>query len=259
MSEILALILGTWGKFFKFLLLMVLTLVITLAFVYGILRSLPHETSELKLGSGDLSASILFTRETAEGKEFLVMIPPQGWEETGIAVREGDRLTFEAGGKVNIDLAGLNRSLEARYQAEQRIIAAAKKSGKWEKEKDTFVPELYFTREEVQNATPRWKWNGPDGLLNSDRYANPARKKRSIAPDRDYGALLGAVRETGVKPLREDAFFVGKSNTIVAKRTGKLYFVVNDVLNDNEKEFPDMYLVDNIGFFYARVTVTPTK
>ena len=58
-------------------------------------------------------------------------------------------------------------------------------------------------------------------------------------------------------PSRDDAFFVGKSNTIRAQRTGKLYFAVNDVLNDTNKDFPDMFLVDNIGFFYVRVTVTP--
>lgn len=251
MSEMLELLLGGWGKFFKFLLLLVLSFGILLGFAGGILRVLPHQTSELKLGSGDISASILFTQATDKGQQYTVMVSPQGWEETGIAVREGDTLTFEAGGKVNIDLEGLNESLQVRRSAERRVIAAEVKAGRWEKEKNDFVLEEHFTPEEVQNSIPHWRWNGPDGLHDSDRYANPARKKRAILPQRDYGALLGAVRETGVAPLRGDAFFVGRSNANRAPRTGKLYFAVNDVLNDTDKNFPDMFLVDNIGFFMS--------
>ncbi|HKD13928.1 MAG TPA: hypothetical protein VKE71_05210 [Candidatus Angelobacter sp.] len=259
MSEVLALILGGWSKFFKFLLLLALTFVILLAFAGGVLRLLPHQTSELKIGSGDLSASILFAQPTEAGQEYLVMVAPQGWEETGIAVREGDAVSFEAGGRVNVDLEGLNLSLQARHNAEERVKAAEMKAGRWEKEKNDFVLEQHFTPQEVQSSIPHWRWNGPDGLRNSDRYANPARKKRAIIPQRDYGALVAAIRETGVTPSRDDAFFVGKSNTIRAQRTGKLYFAVNDVLNDTNKDFPDMFLVDNIGFFYVRVTVTPAK
>jgi hypothetical protein len=42
---------------------------------------------------------------------------------------------------------------------------------------------------------------------------------------------------------------------MVAQKSGKLYFVVNDVLTD-DKDFPDLFLFDNIGFYYAKVTVS---
>jgi hypothetical protein len=57
-----------------------------------------------------------------------------------------------------------------------------------------------------------------------------------------------AIRETDVSPTRDDAFFVGSSNVAVAKRSGKLYFTVNDVTYD-DKDFLDMFFVDNIGSF----------
>ncbi|PYY03970.1 MAG: hypothetical protein DMG69_31615, partial [Acidobacteria bacterium] len=177
---------------------------------------------------------------------------------TGIAVLEGDNLNFEAAGRVNIDLEGLVLSLAARHEAEQRVIAEEKKAGTWETQK--IAPELRFTPEEKLKVRPQWKWIDPNGIPETEMVAaNPARRKRSILPAKGYGALLAAIRETGVEPSREDAFFVGRSNTCVTKRSGKLYFVVNDIWNDQDKEFPEMLMVDNVGFFYARVTVTPRK
>lgn len=85
--------------------------------------------------------------------------------------------------------------------------------------------------------------------------ANPAHQKRSVLQAKGYGALLAAIRETNVSPTSDDAFFVGSSNVAVAKRSGKLYFTVNDVMYD-DKEFSDMFFVDNIGAFYARVSVS---
>jgi hypothetical protein len=250
-ADLLTVLLDDWKKFVKFLVLLFFTCVFAFGLVYGVLRSLPRSTSELKFGSG----SILFSQPTKDGQEYVVVIPPQGWQETGISVREGDHVSFEAGGRVNIDLEGLNLALAARHDADSRIIDAEKKSGRWEKEKDNFAPELYYTAEDKQNVRPHWRWIDPNGLPETKQLANPAHQKRSILPDKGYGALLAAIRETGVQPGREDAFFVGASNTIVAKRSGKLYFVVNDVTYD-DKDFPDMFMIDNIGFFYARVSIS---
>jgi hypothetical protein len=250
-ADLLSVLLDDWRKFAKFLVLLFFTCVFVFGLVYGILRSLPRSTSEIKFGSG----SILFSQPTKDGQEYLVVIPPQGWQETGIAVREGDHVSVEAGGKVNIDLAGLNLALEARRTADNRIIDAEKKAGRWEKEKDDFAPELYYTAEDRQNIRPRWRWIDPNGLPETKRLANPAHQRKSILPDKGYGALLAAIRETGVQPERQDAFFVGASNTYVAKRSGKLYFAANDVMYD-DPDFPDLFMIDNIGFFYARVTIS---
>jgi hypothetical protein len=250
-ADLLTVLLDDWKKFVKFLVLLFFACVFAFGLVYGILRSLPRSTSELKFGSG----SILFSQPTKDGQEYLIVIPPQGWQETGIAVREGDHLSFEAGGRVNIDLEGLNLALEARHSADNRIIDAEKKAGRWEKERNDFAPELHYTPEDRQNIKPHWSWIDPNGLQDTKRLANPAHQRRSILPEKGYGALLAAIRETGVKPTREDAFFVGASNTCVAKRSGKLYFVANDVTYD-DPDFPDLFMIDNIGFFYARVTIS---
>jgi hypothetical protein len=45
------------------------------------------------------------------------------------------------------------------------------------------------------------------------------------------------------------------NNDLVAKQSGKLYFTVNDVVHD-DKDSPDLFLEDNIGFFYAKVTIS---
>jgi hypothetical protein len=129
-ANLLLVLLEDWKKFFKFLLLVFFACLFGLGLVYGILRSLPRATSEVKLGSG----SILFTRPTENGQEYIVVISPQGWQETDISVKEGDTINFEVGGKVNIDLEGLNLALDARHAADNRIMAEEKTAGRWDKE-----------------------------------------------------------------------------------------------------------------------------
>ncbi len=258
-ADLLSALLDDWKKFGKFLLLVFFVCLLALGLVYGILRRLPRATREVKFGTG----SILFSQPTEDGQEYVVVISPQGWQETGISVKKGDTINFEVGGKVNIDLEGLNVALDARRAAENRIIGEEKKAGRWEKEKDDFLPELHYTPEDKLNARPRWRWNGPDGMSDQemkdarkrDETASPARQKRAVLPAKGYGALLAAIRETNVLPAPADAFFVGSSGVYVAPRSGKLYFTVNDVIAD-DKDFPDMFFIDNIGSFYARVSVS---
>jgi hypothetical protein len=249
-ADLLSTVLGDWNKFGKFLLLLFSIVLLVFGLLYGVLHNLPQATQEIKFGSG----SILFSRSTKDGQEFLVVVSPQAWQETGISVAAGDTIKFEAGGKVNIDLAGLNVALQARHEADERILAQEAKSPQWEQEKDTFAPEYHYTAEDKQKITPRWRWSDPNGLAETMQLALPARQKRTVFPEKGYGTLLGAIRETGAQPSHDDVFFIGVSNAIVAKRSGKLYFVVNDVLF-NDKDFPDMFFVDNIGSYYVRVTV----
>jgi hypothetical protein len=147
-ADLLLALLDDWKKFGKFLLLVFLACLLALGLVYAILRSLPRATSEVKLGSG----SILFSQPTKTGQEYVVVISPQGWQETGIAVKEGDTINFEVGGKVNIDMEGLNLALEARHAADNRIVDEEKKAGRWEKEKDDFAPELHYTAGDKHNV-----------------------------------------------------------------------------------------------------------
>lgn len=254
-ADVVTSLLNDWGTFVRFLLLIIALCVIAWCFTWGVLRTTPRGTSQISLGPN----GILVTQTTKEGAEYLVEIYPQGWQETAIQVAEGDTLNFEARGNVQIDLEGLVESVEERLKAEDRVIEHEKKIGRWEQEKDSFRSERYFTDQEKMLSRLQWNWTDPNGNPETNAQANPPRRGQSILPDRNYGALLGAIRETQAEPTRADAFFIGKNNTIKATRSGKLYFTVNDVWDDADPNFPEKFFVDNIGSFYAKVTVAPRK
>jgi hypothetical protein len=158
---------------------------------YGVMRTLPRNTQEFNIkGVG----SIVFAQETKHGAEYLAIVHPQGWQETGIAVKEGDNLSFEAGGDINIDLGGLVHSIARRHEIEENIIGREKRAGRWPKERDTFSPDDRFTPEEKNEIKPLWMWSDPDGTDATGELAIPARRVESIMSSVNYGALLGAIR-----------------------------------------------------------------
>jgi hypothetical protein len=111
----------------------------------------------------------------------------------------------------------------------------------------------------MASIRPTWHWTGPDGLGDTALHALKARMARTLLPGGNYGALLGAIRESGVTPGSADAFLVGSGTSasgapIEAKRGGKLYFAVNDV-QSSDRDYPNMFFEDNIGFFYAKITI----
>jgi hypothetical protein len=255
-ADLVSSLLDDWQKFCRFLLLLFVACVLLLGLAWGVLRMLPSNTGQVKLGSG----SIIFSQPTQDGNEYLVVISPQGWQETGISLRKGDHVSIEAYGKVHIDLSGLNFSLTARRAADNRVIQEEKDAGRWEAEKNTFSPEDHYKPQELTDIHPTWHWTGPDGIGDTSQHALKARMDRSVLPGGNYGALLGAIRETGVTPDTADVFLVGSGTSktgvpIEAKRGGKLYFTVNDV-RSNDEEYPNMFFEDNIGFFYAKVTIS---
>jgi hypothetical protein len=253
-ADVLTSLLSDWKRLTTFLFLIAVLAGMLLGFIWVAAREVPKETAKITIGPAD----ILFTQVTKTGREYLVIVYPQGWQETAIQVAEGDTLTFEAGGYVQIDLQGLIDSVEERRKAEDRVVEQEKRLGRWEGEKGTFHPEQHFTKEEKSASTLRWNWTDPNGNPETNLQAT-SRRAQSIMKDQNYGALLGAIRETQAQPDREDAFFIGRNNIIRAKRSGKLYLTVNDVWDDSDPEFPEKFFVDNIGSFYAKVTVTPPK
>jgi hypothetical protein len=257
-ADLLSSLLEDWGKFGRALLFLFVVSLVTLGVVYGVFQMLPRNTGQVKLGSG----SIIFSQATQGGDSYLVVISPEGWQETGISVRKGDHLNIDANGRVHIDLSGLNAALAARSAADERIEDEEKRAGRWtaDMKNDGFAPEDHYTDDEKQRIRPTWHWTGPEGIAETREHALAGRMKRCILPGQNYGALLGAIRETGVTPAADDIFLVGSGSNgsghdIVAKRSGKLYFTVNDV-ESGDKDYPDVFFDDNIGFFYAKVTVT---
>jgi hypothetical protein len=226
---------------------------------YGVVHTLPANTQKLDIhGVG----SIVLSQPTpGGGQEYLVVVHPQGWQETAIAVKAGDTLTFDAGGNIYIDLGGLNESLALRRKLEAQLVQNEKKSRKWPAEKATLTPEDRFTMGQKASIRPVWSWNGPNGNVATQDLSFPARRQKTIIATANYGTLLGAIRETGIStPDRHDAFIVGAHRDgFTVKESGKLYFTVNDVWDDKDPTFPEKFYIDNIGSFYVKVTVTPAK
>jgi hypothetical protein len=227
-----------------------LAVVLALLFViyYGVIRTLPSTTKEFNIkGVG----SIVFAESTKTGQEYLVIVHPQGWQETGVAVKKGGKLSFEAGGDVNVNLGGLVQSVERRQAIERKIIGEEIRAGRWPKNRNTFLPDERFTAEQKSEIKPLWMWNDPDGATATGSLAIPARREESIMKSVNYGALLGAIAGTGVTPERSDAFTIGKHAEVTAEKDGKIYFTVNDVWAYDDPAFPDKFFIDNIGFFWG--------
>ena len=253
-------ILDSWPRMGKLLLLTLSIAAIFLATAYLIVSHLPANASEVQIGA----SHILFRQPTKDGVSSLLVVSPQGWTRTSIRVREDEYLRIQAGGRVYIDLAGLNKALAAR----ERIAEDVKKRVK--APEGTYAPEDYFTDAEKAEMTPRWPWTGPDGVPVSDMRKAGANLQRwwarSILKDQGYGTLVGAFSESDeeqeptlgselAKKLAEAAFRVGSSydRKATANRKGYLYFTVNEVQYDRA---PDFFFVDNIGSYYVKVEVS---
>ena len=253
-------------KFFKLLLIIVsisLCLAgILFALVALVINILPSRATQIELGP----ASILFSQTQGGLEKYLLVVPPQGWTKTDIFVPEGAILEISAGGKVQIDLAGLNAALGERFKAERRI-QDAKDHGELGNVSDKdFDPDDYFTDQELKAMKPKWKWIGPDGASDEEmKTARPARRERSILPKQSYGVLIAALDARNVDPgtdpsviprLVSNAFKVGSSfqQRVTVNQSGYLYFAINDV-QSKKPELPDMFLFDNAGAFFAKVSV----
>lgn len=257
-----------WKLFLLIALVAILLGGILLGLVAFVFYRLPPSASEIKLGP----ASVLFSQSEKGEDKYVLVVPPEGWTKTSIKVPEGASLEIEAGGRVHIDLGGLNDALRVRHEYEDRIqrYKDAGKLGNVSDEDfapDDYFKEPYFNEEELKAMRPTWMWIGPDGASKEEmKTARPARKRRSILPDEGYGALLASFDSKDVEPsagssvvtrLVSGAFLVGRHfprTTMPADRSGYLYFSVNDVQSKNP-DFPDMFFIDNIGAFIAKVTV----
>lgn len=271
LADVLLVVLDDYQKKFWKLLLMVTSVavcfgLIIFVFVLLVIRNLPSRASQLQLGP----AAILFSQSETGMDKYVIVVPPQGWTRTEILVPAGATVEIEeAGGKVQVDLTGLNRALDARRQAEDKIWQL-KNEGRLPNVSDKdFAPEDYFTKEfftegELKAMKPIWKWIGPDGISDEEmiKDAKPARRARSISPKNSYGALLAAFHPADVDPstdptVRSDlvlkAFKVGKKRKITTDHSGYLYFAINDVQGPDQ--FPDMFTIDNIGAFFAKVSI----
>jgi len=192
----------------------------------------------------------------------MVIVNPEGWQRTEIEVRPGDRLSFDADGKVCIDLSDILEKVARRLKFEDDY--AKKLSIRRDDPNEKRVPEDYFTPDERKELILNRPWVGPDGFdLEHFQPSFQSRKDRYLLPGKNAAGLVAAVKSgSKVAPGKQDAFFVGKSKDCVvgegedcsASQKGWLWFTVNDV-QYNDPANPNLFYNDNIGVFWVRVVL----
>jgi hypothetical protein len=238
----------------KLIRLVALIFAICLAIGGGIgllMKSLPAK-SDIIVPWGK-SEQIIFERHASEYEtEYVVVIHPQGWQETGIQVKKGDTLRLSSDGSVAIDLQGLVTSVNRRSKLEARAKRTTPPI-KW----NQLLPERQWTPDETTSIMPKRAWTGPDGYTYDPQDTDfVARTNNKIMPNERYGALLMAFSPTGKIPSSSQARLAGTEGTFQIPCDGKVWFVVNDVWDDQDPLFPNKFYIDNIGQFYAKVSVT---
>jgi hypothetical protein len=254
-------VLTDWRKFIRLVIILFATglaiAVSTRVLVWMATKSgLQPTTIEL---SG--SPKVVLERAGDDRREYLLVVQPQGWFNSGIDVRPGDRITFQAQGSVNINSSTLQDLIQTRRRIERRLTAE-KNAGKFGPIPDSlWLPERHYTAADRDSLKLLRGWMGPDGDmgpngLRDSRY--PARAHNKILQNVPYGALLAAVSTT--QPVRFDGFSqsfrVGSSRTLKwGGDRGDLWLIVNDVWDDEDDQFPNKFYIDNIGFYLVRVII----
>jgi hypothetical protein len=199
--------------------------------VFWLTLTLLHvRPSQLQISA--LGGQISLQTTTANGTEYLMVIHPQGWEETPISVRKNQKVSFEAEGQVCIDgfslfkVAQLMNELEQHYKDDQRMKDDRSKPADAQP-----VPEQFYSTDvkETLSACLKSLWTGPEGFnadgkatddlicpphfdprpeefraRPADHFRDPqygglvdkdfrGRTKNKLMPHQPYGRLIGAV------------------------------------------------------------------
>lgn len=258
------------GKFLSFLGLIGSLCLTALLVGWLASRVLGVKTEDLKeLNISASGAHILLESVTKNHREYVVIVPPQGWQRSGIEVKKGEQVRFEAGGAVNIDLWGVMQKATKRHEFENKISTARNLDRQSTDPKS--LPEYYFstdlTKEERDTLRLLRPWNGPAGneeiQIKSYENAFAGRTAKKIIPSAAAGALIGALTEkTNDPPKKQEAFLIGKNyggEEFNSQKDGELWFNVNDVWDEEDTEYPNKFYDDNVGYFWVKVLITPAK
>jgi hypothetical protein len=194
---------------------------------------------------------IYFQSRSGE-KRYQFTVQPQGWQRTSLNLKKGDVLTFRAMGKVNIDTGNLINKQQKRLNLEVEI---AKRFHIDLHSSD--VPENHYSEAQLNDLKLERAWNEPDGLVDIYKPAFGGREKKRLLPGAPVGSLLGIVTSKTSDKGPEDfsaIFKIGSSlPSYTVQNDGELWFVVNDITGP--ASYPDLFYIDNIGFFQVMVTV----
>jgi len=257
LADLVDTLLSDWAKFFRFLFLATAIIASILLLAWAVPKALGLKlrgAQEFQISTG----GFLLRSASGDRVDYVVIVHPQGWEDSGIALRRGDRVKFHAGGSVNIDLEGIVSKVELRKKLEKQITQARKIDRS--SEEPSQLPEHYFTEEQVKQLRPNRPWAGPEGNTEAVYTSFAARRRQRILPEKPVAALVGALTDGSQRaPERSDAFFIGRSfegQELSVLKDGELWLSVNDVWNTQNPRYPNMFFDDNIGFFWVNVHVT---
>src|SRR6266705_1113249 len=248
--------------YFSFLTILVPGIVMLLAvIVFGQFpRWLGAENSQISIGG--FETQFLFQSTSANKEEYLMIVHPQGWQDSGIEVEKGARMSFRAGGQIHIDFNGLRQQAEDRSTMEKRL----EKSKHLDRDSDdqNNLPEMYFSEEWDTNSHETiWAhlkdqrkfrpWVGPEGY-DPSLQAWRARQKRRAFPEARLGELIGQIKDSKGSPL-DKAFEIGTGigmPDVHTKESGHLWLAINDVVDPT---YPELFFADNLGFCWVKVVI----
>ena len=219
---------------------------------------------------GSTNTKVAFTHSEgsflSHKKAYVVVVSPQGWQNTEIEVKRGDRFDVAAGGKINVNLQDIVESVRERNEEERRILAQNPGLKKDPKKAPEDFPQFDVTRFRLDLP-----WNGPEGVqaaeTSNEDPSYSGRTARRVKPDAPLGALIGYVAPPGTtdeqlwkKPAPYSELFVypGKATTLTADKDGVLWFTVNDVMYQGaDWRDDDLFFRDNVGSFWINLSSPP--
>jgi len=207
------------------------------------------------IGFSDVQLSISPTGTTInigrKGTLNSFLLHPRGWIDPQINVTEGERIIVDASGSINVAMGHLT-------------------CGVW---LFTFPKELNKNMVTQNNCKP-FPWNGPEGLdVNQIKYQAiknriEVSKQHLLSPENRMGQLLFIINNAETCPTighnnkKLNLYaYKGRSTIIKAKETGRLCFIINDVVLQEKMGLPsgvkslEQLWVDNIGNFSIKVKV----
>lgn len=250
-------LLSDWKKFLSFLLMLCCLAGLILISFVAMNRYSGSTIKEINLSA--TGSKVLFEAKSPGGKrQFLLVVHPQGWQNTGIHINRGSQISFKADGRVNVDGAGLFKTVIYRKDLEEKKKEAFHLDGKLSDEAQT--PEYHFSDEEKKNVMLQRPWVDPDGFAQNTTderipgltYGN--RVERLELKGENLGCLIGRI---GDQSNGSQLFKVGKKQEIIAQASGDLWLNVNDVRNLQSDLPQEMFYLDNVGFFWVVVTTEP--
>lgn len=262
LADVVDNVLGSWSRMFRFL---VATVGFSVAVALGV-RIFLFATHDLGLEPEEMEFSssprVVLKRKIDGSSEYVLMVQPQDWQNTGIRVKPNDEVTIRGSGSINISMNGLLDQIARRRRVEARILARMD-SGKIALRADSSrLPERYYEPADYDSIRLVRDWTGPAGYPgeNATRdHRHEGRTANKVLPEAPYGALLGAIHTGSTPPVRStrfsESFVVGDSLSMSARRGGTLWLVVNDVWDDEDPAFPRKFYIDNLGFFLVKVQV----